>query len=73
MTPEIIARLEALGGCWTSEVSRWESYEVYTPLCASEPILWCTVAALEDLIQEWQALPLCRPRLRVELGKYHDQ
>lgn len=70
MTPVLIAQLEALGGQWTGAVSRWGSYEIYTPLCAPEPIYWCTPAALADLIQEWQALPLCRPRLRVELGRF---
>jgi hypothetical protein len=69
VTPELIAQLEALGGMWTGAISRWGSYEIYTPLCASEPILWCTPDALADLIEEWQQQPLCRPRLRVWLGK----
>lgn len=69
---DLIARLEALGGAWTGEVSRWGSYEIYTPLCAAEPLMWCTQTALEDLIQEWHAQPRCRPRLRVLLGRFHD-
>jgi hypothetical protein len=73
MTPELIAQLEALGGMWTGEVSRWGTYEIYTPLCDSEPVCWCTPAALADMIEAWKQRPLCRPPLRVWLGRCREQ
>lgn len=73
VTPELIAKLEALGGALVSaEPSPRGSFEVYTPLCADEPILWCTPLALADLIEEWEQQPQCRPRLRVWLGSCRD-
>jgi hypothetical protein len=73
VTPETIAQLEALGGAWTGAVSQWGSYEIYTPLCDPEPVVWCTPAALASLIEEWQQQPLCRPPMRVWLGKCDDR
>jgi hypothetical protein len=72
MTPDLIAQLEALGGCWTGAVSRFGSYEIYTPLRDPEAVCWCTPDALARLIVEWQQQPVCRAPLRVELGKYRD-
>lgn len=52
----LLARLAAVGGESTGRgPSRWGSYEIITPVEAAEKYLWCTPAALTDLLDEWEA------------------
>jgi hypothetical protein len=61
---ELLDRLVAVGGAWTGQgPSRWGSYEILTPAHAHEKYLWCTPLALSGLLDEWEALGGCHPRL----------
>lgn len=54
MPPDLIARLEILGGrLLSTEPSRFGSYEVLTPYGATDKQMWCTPHALRALCDEW--------------------
>lgn len=55
--PNLIARLEAVGGMATGEVSPWSSREILTPLYHSDKRIWVSASALAGLLDEWEAHP----------------
>jgi hypothetical protein len=70
MHPDLLARLEALGGMLLStEPSRWGSYEVLTPLGVREKLLWCGPEALASLLDEWEAAGVRGERMAAWIGR----
>lgn len=67
MDAELLARLRALGGDVSGEVSPWGSYEVYAPLGAASSIAWYTPAALEQEVADWEQQGISGMGLRVAL------
>lgn len=55
--PDLLRRLDAIGGMATGEISPWGSREIIAPLFHYDKRLWVSASALEGLLDEWEAHP----------------
>ena len=67
MDDAVLARLRALGGDWTGEISPWGSYEIVTPRGDAWPVVWMPLETLDQEIARWEAGDIRGQRLRTAL------
>jgi RNA polymerase sigma-70 factor (ECF subfamily) len=68
LADDLLARLWAVGGAWTGEISPWGSYQIIPPRGAPLSNVWCTPAALLDLVETWEAAGLSEHRIAIVLA-----
>jgi hypothetical protein len=70
--PDLIARLAALGGMLTGNVSKHGTLEVLTPRGCEWKYIWVIPEGLEAQIAEWEQQPRRMPRLTRTLSEWEQ-